>query len=106
MTGYEHLAELAERELQVVREGLYEDLPAIDAERRRVLAQLPAAPPPAARPALERARDAQAELITALVAARDAAGRELARLHKGRGAVRAYGHVGAGSLGGVASRTA
>jgi hypothetical protein len=54
MTGYEHLAELAERELQIVREGLFEALPAIDAERRRVLAQLPAAPPPTARPALER----------------------------------------------------
>jgi glutamine synthetase adenylyltransferase len=106
MSGYEHLAVLAERELQAVRDGQFEALPALDSERRRVLAGLPAAPPPAARPALERARDAQAELIAALMAAREATGRELARLRQGRGAVRAYGHVGASPMGGVASRTA
>jgi hypothetical protein len=106
MRRYEHLAELAERELQAVRSGEYEVLPELDAERRRVLAELPAAPPAEARPALERARDAQAELIAALLCAREATGRELGRLRQGRGAVRAYGHVGAGALGGVASRTA
>ncbi|HEY0437522.1 MAG TPA: flagellar protein FliT, partial [Phenylobacterium sp.] len=95
-----------ERELQAVRDGEFETLAALDCERRRVLAELPVQPPVTARPALERARDAQAELIAALLAAREATGRELGRLRQGRGAVRAYGHVGAASMGAVASRTA
>jgi hypothetical protein len=93
MSAYEQLAELAERELWAVRAGAFDDLPALDHERRRLIAQLPAQPPATARPALERARDTQEELISALLAVRERTGRELARIRTGRQAVRAYGQI-------------
>jgi hypothetical protein len=106
MSGYEQLVQLAERELEAVRDGRFDDLPEIDFARRSVLAGLPQQPPAAARAALERARDAQAELISLLAAAREATGRELARVRQGRGAVRAYGHLAAAATGGSADRRA
>jgi hypothetical protein len=94
MSGYERLATLAERELALVRSGRLEAVGDLHAEYDRLLHSLPAEPPAEAREALERAADLQADLVTALTGARDDAARELGRLRRGRGAVRAYGHVG------------
>jgi hypothetical protein len=94
LSAYEHLVVLAERELALVRAGRLTELPDLHARRAQVVATLPARPPEAARPSLERAAELQAQIGAALEAARDAAGRELGRLRRGRGAVRAYGHVG------------
>jgi hypothetical protein len=94
VSAYEHLVVLAERELALVRAGRLAELPDLHARRAQVVATLPARPPEAARPSLERAAELQAQIGAALEAARDAAGRELGRLRRGRGAVRAYGHVG------------
>ncbi len=98
MSAYEHLVVLAERELALVQAGRLAELPDLHARRAQVVATLPARPPEAARPALARAADLQAQVGAALEAARDATGHELSRLRRGRGAVRAYGHVGHGRL--------
>lgn len=96
MTTYDRLAELTADELRLVREGRVEDLPALQAERSRLMTQMSNEFGPdtaGRRTALERVAYLQAELVAALQGARDATARELAHLRRGRGAVRAYGHV-------------
>jgi hypothetical protein len=97
VNAYERLADLAAAELALAREGRVEELAAAQASRTALVAGLPATPPASARPALQRAGALQAELVSTLAAGRDAAGRELNHLRRGRGAVRAYGHVLAAS---------
>jgi hypothetical protein len=82
----------AERELALAHEGRWEELATAGAERARLAAGLPA-PPPAARPLLERAALVQAELTALLVSARAQTARELGTLSRGRGAVRGYAPV-------------
>ncbi len=94
MSAYEHLVVLAERELALVQAGRLGELPDLHARRAHLVATLPARPPEAARAALERTAQLQALISAALEAGRDTTGRELSRLRRGRGAVRAYGHVG------------
>lgn len=96
MNPYDQLADLAERELDAVRSDRHEDLYALHLERDAVMAALPAHAPDEARGALMRASVAQAGLVSALAASRDAMGRELTKLRTGRGAVQAYGHVNTG----------
>jgi hypothetical protein len=95
MSAYDRLADLAEAELAAITAGRTDDVPVLQAERDALAAALPLTPPAAARGALLRAGVAQAQIVAALTAARDAAGRELAHLRRGRGAVRAYGQFGA-----------
>jgi hypothetical protein len=95
MTGYDQLANLAERELDLLRDGRWEELRGVQVERDLLATSLPLTPPAAARGALLRAGVAQAEIVATLSRRRDDAGRELSHLRRGRGAVRAYGHVGA-----------
>ena len=95
MTAYDRLADLAEAELAAAQAGRHEQLRALQIERDLLASSLPLTPPAAARGALLRAGVAQAEIVAALSAARDAAGRELAHLRRGRGAVRAYGQFAA-----------
>jgi hypothetical protein len=52
---YEALARSIERELELIGEGSPEELNALHAERAALLESLPATPPDAARPALQRA---------------------------------------------------
>lgn len=99
MIAYQQLLDHAARELELVRGGRLDELPAIQAERARLQATLPAAPPSGAQPLLQRTAALQAEIVATLAEARDATGQELTRLHRGRGAVRAYGHVGARQVG-------
>jgi hypothetical protein len=80
------LLELAERELALARAGEWEALAAAAEDRARRLETL--------RPTREEllaASAVQAELVALLAAARAQAARELAHLHRGRGAARAYG---------------
>jgi hypothetical protein len=90
MTGYEALAELAERELELVSAGDIDQLPQLHAERRALVASLPATPPLAARPALERAAALQARVGTALAARIAETGEGLRRLSRGRSAMHGY----------------
>jgi hypothetical protein len=98
MSAYDELADLAERELAVVRAGRHQDLYALHLERDAVMLGLPASAPGEAHGALLRASVAQSEIVATLAEAREATGRELSRLQRGRGAVRAYGHVGSGAV--------
>jgi hypothetical protein len=94
VSAYEHLVVLAERELALVEAGRFAELPDLHARRSQVVATLPARPPEGARRALERAAVLQARIGEALEAELASTGHELTRLRRGRGAVRAYGHVG------------
>lgn len=87
---YAALLELCERERELVRVGCFDDLAALAAARGKLIASLPAHPPPAARGALERALAVQAETSAALEEGMRGLGREMARLGRGRGAVRGY----------------
>ena len=86
MSGWPDVLALAERELELVRGGDAESLPAAIAERA-VLAAALGAPP---RPVLERLADLQHQIIVELTLARDEIVRELGALQRGRGAVRGY----------------
>jgi hypothetical protein len=87
---YERLVALAELEAGLVASGAWEDLPALAREREASVAVLPAAPPPAALPLLERLAGLQALITAALDSARTDAGRELGALSGGNLAVRGY----------------
>lgn len=95
--AYELLLQLAEREHALVVDGSWEDLAAVDAVRRELLAGLPAAAPAAARDLLVRAAGVQAQTSALLAAGVDELRRELGTLAQGRAAVRGYGAAGAGA---------
>jgi hypothetical protein len=77
---------LAERELELVRGGDAEALPAAMERRARLSAALGAAP----RPVLERLVELQRQIVVELTLARDEVMRELRALDRGRSAVRGY----------------
>jgi hypothetical protein len=77
---------LAERELELVRGGDADALPAALAERASLAATLDPAP----RPVLERLAEVQHQIVVELTLAREDIVRELAALQRGRGAVRGY----------------
>jgi hypothetical protein len=90
MTGYDALAQLAERELELVSAGSLDDLPALHQRRDALLAALPATPPAAARPALERAAAVQSLVSEVLTEGLQGASAELRKLDHGRTAVNGY----------------
>jgi hypothetical protein len=88
--GYGRLVELAERELELVRAGTLDELPALWQERREVVRELPYVPPLEARDCLARAAELQGR-TTALLEERVAAtGVEMRRLVVGRAAMQGY----------------
>ncbi len=87
---YQALVALAEREHALVTGGRFEELEAIVAERRALVAGLPAQAPPSARPALERAAGLQMATTAALRAALDRTREELSSSSTRHHAVRAY----------------
>jgi len=89
-SSYDALVELAERELELAAAGALDDLPALRAERSALVAALPDVPPPAARPALERAWELQRMVSTLLSERLRAAGDELSRVGRGRTAMAGY----------------
>jgi hypothetical protein len=89
-TGYSRLVALAERELDLVRAERLDELPALWAERRLVVTELPYVPPLEARDSLARAAELQGR-TTALLEERVAAtGAEMRRLVVGRAAMQGY----------------
>ena len=90
MTGYRALAILAERELELVSAGAFDQLPALHAERDALVAALPDTPPPTARAALERAATLQSLVSEVLDEQVRGAGSELQRLSRGRSAMQGY----------------
>ena len=90
MTPYDALAEIAERELELVSAGAVEQLPELREERSAIVASLPATPPAAARAALERTAALQSRVTAVLEERLQETGAELRRLSHGRTAVRGY----------------
>lgn len=86
MSGWPDVLALAERELELVRGGDAEALPAAIAERARLAATLDQAP----RPVLERLAEVQHQIIVELTLAREEILRELGALQRGRSAVQGY----------------
>lgn len=95
MSGYDALAELAERELELVSAGEIEGLTALREQRTALVATLPPTPPAAARPALERAAALQARVTEALAERVRDGNLELRHVSRGRTAVRGYAAPGA-----------
>jgi hypothetical protein len=88
---YDALLELTERENALVVAGAWEELAAVDATRRALLAMLPSRPPPAARPALARAVALQTATTALLSEQVGDLRRELGHVAQGRVAVQGYG---------------
>ena len=90
MTGYEALADLAQRELDLIDAGAVDELPALHEQRRAIVATLPDTPPPAARPVLERTQALQSRVTRALAERLRESGAELRKLAHGRTAMAGY----------------
>jgi hypothetical protein len=88
--GYAQLVELLEAEAELLRDRRYEEVPALQAERDALMATLPANPPAAARPLLERARQLLLDNTTRITIARAEVASSLGHLGRGRRAVAAY----------------
>ena len=86
MSGWPDVLALAERELELVRGGDADALPAAIAERARLAATLDQAP----RPVLERLVEVQHQIVVELTLAREEILRELGALQRGRTAVQGY----------------
>ena len=91
----DELLALTEREHELAVSCEWEQLAALDAARRDLVARLTTPAPVSARAALERATEIQAHTSALLAASVDALRRELATLSHGRSAVRGYGGDGA-----------
>jgi hypothetical protein len=104
VTPWQDLLARAERELSLAREGRWEELAGAGAERVRLAAALPA-PPPAARPLLERLVLVQDQIAELLAAGRAQTASELGALHRGRGAVRGYATAAPAGRGGWVDET-
>jgi seryl-tRNA(Sec) selenium transferase len=92
---YERLLAIAERECELVAQGRVLELEELAVERAALVAALPVRPPRAAAPILRRAHAVQSETSARLEEAMRAAGAELGRLGRGRGALRGYTPAGA-----------
>jgi hypothetical protein len=84
--SWQEVLALAERELELVRGGDAEALPAAIAERAALAAPLGPAP----RPVLERLAEVQHQILVELTLAREEIVRELGALQRGRSAVQGY----------------
>jgi hypothetical protein len=90
LSGYESLVELARREFELVKAEAYDALPEIWAERKALVATLPATPPASARTALEEALGLQRAMAALLEARLGDAGVTMRRVAHGRVAVSGY----------------
>jgi hypothetical protein len=90
MSPYDALADIAQRELELVSAGAVDRLSELHAQRHAIVATLPTTPPATARPALERAADLHARVTALLQDRMRDTGAELRRLSQGRTAMRGY----------------
>ena len=95
---YATLLELTEREHELVLAGTCEQLAAVDATRRALLAALPGAPPPAARDLLTRAVEVQTATTALLSRQVRELRRSLGHVAQGRVAVQGYGGQGGAAV--------
>ena len=102
--SYQRLAELTELERDHAIAGRIDDLSAVQAEKAALVAALPPAAPAGARPHLERAAAAQAEVTAALATAMRTARADAMRVNQGRTAVAAYRPPAAPVVPGLARR--
>jgi hypothetical protein len=89
-TPWAGLVALAERELELVRDGRWDDVPAASAERLSA-AQALGAPPAAAREHLERLVELEAAIHAGLSTGRAFTLQKLSNLQRGEAALRGYG---------------
>jgi hypothetical protein len=94
---YARLVALAQSEHELVLRGDFDSLERIDVERTALVASLPPAPPPAARPLLTAAAEIQARTTAALEEVRANLATELAGLQRGRETARGYGRAAGSS---------
>jgi len=87
----DELLALTEREHELVVSCAWEELAALDAARRDLVARMTGAAPGSAQAALERAVEVQARTSALLTASVGELQRELGTLSQGRTAVRGYG---------------
>jgi len=87
---YTELTSLAERERDLAVAGKLDELEPVQEARRALMDGLPGVPPPRAEPALRRMAELQGEVTAALQEAARVTAGELARIDRGRGAVRGY----------------
>jgi len=87
---YQHLAELAEAERDHAVAGRIDELLEVQAQGAALVSTLPARAPAGARPHLERAVSARAEVTAALAAAMRAARADAMHVEQGRVAMAAY----------------
>jgi hypothetical protein len=90
--GYRGLVTLAERELELVRAGELDSLPDLWEDRRLLVADLPAIPPPSALGWLEQAASLQGRTTALLEEHLEATGADMRRIVNGRTAMRSYAH--------------
>jgi hypothetical protein len=90
MSPYDALADIAQRELELVSAGAVDRLSELHAQRHAIVATLPTTPPATARPALERAAELHARVTALLEERMRGTGAELRRLSQGRTAMRGY----------------
>jgi hypothetical protein len=83
------LVALAERERDLVRDGRWEELPAVSAQRLSAAEEL-GTPPAAARPHLERLVELQREIHVGLSAGRAFTLQKLGDMDRGHTAMRGY----------------
>ena len=87
--SWSDLVALADRELSLARAGRWEEAQDLAAQREALVVAI--APPRAGdKPALELLVALQEQIVVEWTLARDAIGRELAALTRGRGAMRGY----------------
>lgn len=84
-----HLVALAERERDLIRDGRWDELPAVSAQRLSATEAL-GDPPPAARPHLERLVELEREIHAGLSSGRAFTLQKLGNLDRGATAVRGY----------------
>jgi hypothetical protein len=88
---FDELLALTEREHALVVSCAWEELAALDATRRDLVARMTGTAPGSAQAGLERATEIQARTSALLAAGIDELRRELGTLSRGRTAVRGYG---------------
>jgi hypothetical protein len=87
---YETLASLIERELELVSQRAFDELASLDAARGALLESLPATPPLAAEPALERCRLLEKRVELELLRVRESLLLELGRVRQAQRAAAGY----------------
>jgi hypothetical protein len=83
------LVALAERERDLIRDGRWEEVPAVSAERLSAAEAL-GTPPPAARPYLQKLVELEREIHVGLSSGRAFTLHKLGKLDRGATAVRGY----------------